>query len=167
MSRGCLAGRPYPRDTRETQLSPSYPNSSHSNMCKSHGSLCRMLSRKLPTKTLQSSIAWVFTHSLSITQPLQSNPTINTRYKILNKITIKFDTELKPTKHIVINYNFTTLTQKKTKKQKNKNWVRRDRERNRRRRGQSSKVLWSDSYLFLKYDFWLVERNSERNQKNM
>ena len=36
----------------------------------------------------------------------------------MNKITIKFDTELKPTKHIVINYNFTTLTQKKTKKQK-------------------------------------------------
>ena len=107
MSRGCLAGRPYPRDTRETQLSPSYPNSSHSNMCKSHGSLRRMLSRKLPTKTLQSSIAWVFTHSLSITQPLQSNPTINTGYKRLNKITIKFGTELKPTKHIIVNNNFT------------------------------------------------------------
>jgi len=27
-------------------------------------------------------------------------------YKRLNKITIKFGTELKPTKHIVVNYNF-------------------------------------------------------------
>ena len=25
----------------------------------------------------------------------------------MNKITIKLDTELKPTKHIVVNYNFT------------------------------------------------------------
>ena len=31
MFRGCLAGRPYPQDTRENQLSPSYPDSSHSN----------------------------------------------------------------------------------------------------------------------------------------
>ena len=46
-------------------------------------------------------------HSLSITQPLQLNPIINTGYKRLNKNTIKFGTELKPTKHIVINYNFT------------------------------------------------------------
>ena len=41
-------------------------------------------------------------HTLSNTQPLQSNPTINIGYKRLNKITIKFDTELKPTKHIVV-----------------------------------------------------------------
>ena len=32
-------------------------------------------------------------HSLSITQPLQLNSTINTGYKRLNKITIKFGTE--------------------------------------------------------------------------
>ena len=48
-------------------------------------------------------------HTLSITQPLQLNPTINIGYKKLNKITIKFDTELKPTKHVVVNYNFTIL----------------------------------------------------------
>ena len=46
--------------------------------------------------------------SLSITQPLQSNPIINIGYKRLNRITIKFGTELKPTKHIVVNHNFTT-----------------------------------------------------------
>ena len=38
-------------------------------------------------------------HSLSITQPLQSNPIINIGYKRLNRITIKFGMELKPTKH--------------------------------------------------------------------
>ena len=48
-------------------------------------------------------------HTLSITQPLQLNPTINTWYKRLNKITIKFGIELKPTKHIVVNYNFTLM----------------------------------------------------------
>ena len=47
-------------------------------------------------------------HSLFITQPLQSNPTINTGYKRLNRIIIKFGTELKPTKHIAVNHNFTT-----------------------------------------------------------
>ena len=102
-------GKPYPRDTRETQLSPSCPDSSHSSMCKSHESLRGMLSRKIPTKILQSSIAWVFTHSLFITQPLQSNSTINTGYKRLNRITIKFGTELKPTKYIVVNHNFTAI----------------------------------------------------------
>ena len=77
-------------------------------MCRAHASLRGMLSHKLPAKALQSSMPLVFTHSLSITQPLQLNPAINTRYKILNKITIKFGTKLKPTKHIVVNYNFTT-----------------------------------------------------------
>ena len=48
-------------------------------------------------------------HFLSFTQPLQLNRTINTGYKRLNKITIKFDMELKPTKHIVVNYNFTYI----------------------------------------------------------
>ena len=52
-------------------------------MCKAHASLRRMLSRELPARTLLTSIVWVFTHSLSNTQPLQSNPTINTRYKML------------------------------------------------------------------------------------
>ena len=64
MSRRCLPGRPYPQDTRETQLFPSYLNSLHSNICKSHESLRGMLGRKIPVKTLQSSIAWVFTLSL-------------------------------------------------------------------------------------------------------
>ena len=34
-------------------------------------------------------------------------PQLNIGFKKLNKITIKFGTKLKPTKHIVVNYNFT------------------------------------------------------------
>ena len=62
-------------------------------MCKAHASLRGKLSHEITARTLLASIAWVFTHSLSNTQPLQSNHTINRRYKRLNKITIKFGTE--------------------------------------------------------------------------
>ena len=114
----CLMGRPYPQATHETQLSPSVLTLCIPVMCSAHASFRGMLSHEIPAKTLQSSICLsLHTHthalslslslSLSLTQPLQLNPTINTRYKKLNKITIKFDTELKPTKHIVVNYNFT------------------------------------------------------------
>ena len=58
-------------------------------------------------KLFNLQFSWVFTPSLSFTHPLQLNPTINTRYKRLNKNTIKFGTELKPIKQIVVNYNFT------------------------------------------------------------
>ena len=75
--------------------------------CASHmshfaGCFVTRYSRKLFSLQLLES-----SRSLSITQPLQSNPTINTGYKRLNRITIKFGTELKPTKHIVVNHNFT------------------------------------------------------------
>ena len=109
MFRKCFAGKPYPQATRETQLSPFILTLRILVMCRTHASFHGMLSRKLPAKILLSSIAWVFTRtlSLSITQPLQLNPTINTEYKRLNKITIKFDMELKPTKHVVVNCIFT------------------------------------------------------------
>ena len=49
-------------------------------------------------------------HTLSLTHnPLQSNPTISTGYKRLNIITIKFGMEVKPIKHIIVNYNFTDI----------------------------------------------------------
>ena len=75
--------------------------------CASHMShfagclVARYLWKLFSLQLLESS------HSLSITQPLQSNPTINTRYKRLNRIIIKFGMKLKPTKHIVVNHNFT------------------------------------------------------------
>ena len=57
LSRGCLARRPYPRDTRKTQLSPSDLTLHIPIMCKTHASFHKMLSRELPTKPLQSSVA--------------------------------------------------------------------------------------------------------------
>ena len=73
-----------------------------SHMSHFAGCLVARYPRKLFSLQLLES-----SHSHSITQPLQSNPTINTRYKRLNRITIKFGRELKPTKHIVVNHNFT------------------------------------------------------------
>ena len=102
-------GKAYSRATRETQFSPSVLTLRISVMCRVHASFRGMLTRELPTRTLLSSIAWVFTLSFSITQPLQLNPTINIGYKRLYKITIKFGMEWKPTKHIIVNYNFTTF----------------------------------------------------------
>ena len=79
-------------------------------MCRAYASFHEMLSCELSAKTLQSSLCLsLHTLSLSLTQPLQLNLIINTAYKRLNKITIKFGTELKPTKQIVVNYNFTFM----------------------------------------------------------
>ena len=106
---GCLAGRPYPWTTRETPLSPYVLTLRIPVMCRVHASFRRMLRHKLPPENSYVVNCLSFhTLSLSITQPLQLNPTINTGYKRLNKITIKFVTELNPTKHIVVNYNFTS-----------------------------------------------------------
>ena len=74
--------------------------------CASHMShFARCLVAKYPRKLFSLQLL-ESSHSLSITQPLQSNPIINIRYKRLNKIIIKFGTKLKPTKHIVVNHNF-------------------------------------------------------------
>ena len=53
----CLARRLYPRDTRETQLSPSGLTLRIPVMCKAHASFRRMLSHELSAKPLQSSVA--------------------------------------------------------------------------------------------------------------
>ena len=53
----CFAERPYPRDTREIQLSPSVLTLRISVMCKTHASLRQMLSRELPVRTLLAPIA--------------------------------------------------------------------------------------------------------------
>ena len=51
MSRGCLAQRPYSRDTSKTQLSPSVLTLRIPVMCKAHASLWRKLSLKIPART--------------------------------------------------------------------------------------------------------------------
>ena len=116
MFHDCLAGRPYPRATHETQLSQSVLTLHILVMCRAHASFHGMFSRELPAKTLQSSIC-LSLHSFSLSQPLQLNPTINTGQKRLNQITVKFGTELKLTKQIVVNYNFTRVTLDSTHRQ--------------------------------------------------
>ena len=59
MSSECLAGRPYPRDTRETQLSPSGLTFHIPDMCKARASFHGMLSREMPAKIFLASIAIV------------------------------------------------------------------------------------------------------------
>ena len=59
-------------------------------------------SRATHEKTSVFNLPWVFTHTLSLSQLLQINPTWNTGYIVLNIITIKFGTESKLTKHIVV-----------------------------------------------------------------
>ena len=66
-------------------------------MCRAHATLREKPTRELPTNTTLAFNCLESSHSLSHTQPLQINPTWNTRYIRLNKITIKFGTELKPT----------------------------------------------------------------------
>ena len=53
----CLTRRPYPRDTRERQLSLSDLTLRIPVMCKAHASFRGMLSRELPAKPLQSLVA--------------------------------------------------------------------------------------------------------------
>ena len=53
----CLTERLYLQDTRETQLSPSGLTLRILVICKAHASFCGMLSRELPAKSLQSSVA--------------------------------------------------------------------------------------------------------------
>ena len=48
----CLVGKPYPQDTRETQLSPFGLTLRIPVMCKAHASFRGMLSRELPAKSL-------------------------------------------------------------------------------------------------------------------
>ena len=53
----CFAERPYSRDTRETQLSPSILTLRILVMCKAHASLRGMLSCELLVRTFLASIA--------------------------------------------------------------------------------------------------------------
>ena len=48
MSRGCLAGRPYPQDTHKTQLSTSVLTLHIPVMCRAHASFRGMLSSEIP-----------------------------------------------------------------------------------------------------------------------
>ena len=64
---GYLMGRPYPRDTRENQLSPSIMTLRIPIMCRTHASLRRKASREIPVKTSCSSLCLESSHSLTHT----------------------------------------------------------------------------------------------------
>ena len=51
-----VAGRPYPRDTHKTQLSPSVLTLRIPVMCRAHASFRGMLSCEIPAKTFLASI---------------------------------------------------------------------------------------------------------------
>ena len=89
---GCLAGRPYPWNTRENQMSPSCPDSSYS----SHFAGCLLASYPRKHFSLQFALS-LHTHSLSHTTLINKT---HMKYRVhkLNKIIIKFGMELKPTK---------------------------------------------------------------------
>ena len=69
--------------------------------CASHVVFRGLFTHELAANSPSSQIFTKLSHS-----NLTSNPTKNTG-KWLNKNTIKFDMELKPTKNIVVNHNFT------------------------------------------------------------
>ena len=99
MFREYLTARPYSRDTCENQLSPSCPESSHSSHVLG---TCFTSREGFSQATCENFFALHFAlrlHTLSHTQPLQWNPTWNTRYTRLNINTIKFGTKLKPTQN--------------------------------------------------------------------
>ena len=93
----CFAGRPYPRNTRDNQLSPSVMTLRIPVMCWAHGFTLR---EGFLRATRENSFDLQFVlslHTLSHAQLLQRNPTYNTWYIRLNIITVKFGIELKPT----------------------------------------------------------------------
>ena len=104
--RRCLAGRPYPRDTRETQLSSSVLTLCIPIMCRVDASFRGMLSHEILAKTLMSSIAWVFTLFLyHTTLTIKSH----NKYRV-QKIEQNYNQiwhGIKANKNIVVNYNFT------------------------------------------------------------
>ena len=107
---GCLARRPYPRNTHENQLSPSCPDSSHySHVESTCFTSWETYSRVTRENSFSLQLPWVFIHSLSHIQPLQINPTWN-----VHKIKHNYNQiwhRIKANKNIVVNYNFTEMMQ--------------------------------------------------------
>ena len=68
MFHGYLAGMPYLRDTHKNQLSPSYPDSSHSShMLGTWFTSWKAYSRATHENCFSFQLPWVFTLSLSHT----------------------------------------------------------------------------------------------------
>ena len=99
-------GKALPTSYSRNTVVSIYPDSSHSSHVQDTCIISRDAQSRATRKNSSVFNLLESSHTLSHTQPLQLNPTINIGYKRLNKITIKFSTELKLTKQIVVNYNF-------------------------------------------------------------
>ena len=106
MFREYIAGRPYLRDTRENQLSPSVMILCISVMCRTYVSLCGKASRKLPTKTSCSSLCLESSHSFSHTTLTKKS---HIKYKVHRDWTkLQSNLERNKSQHkLVVNHNFT------------------------------------------------------------
>ena len=108
---GYLAERPYLRDTRETQLFPSYPNSSHSSHVQGTCITSQdVYSRATRKNTSVFNLPWVFTHTLSLSRTTLTNKS-DMKYKV-HKIEHNYNKiwhVIKANLNIVVNYNFTNI----------------------------------------------------------
>ena len=103
----CFAGRPYPWNTRENQLSPSCPNSSHSSHVQGTCFTSReTYSRSTCENNFSLQLHWVFTHSLSHTT-LTNKSHIKYRVHKIEQNYKQIWHRIKANKNIVVNYNFT------------------------------------------------------------
>ena len=113
MFRGCLTGRPYPRDTCENQLSPSCPDSLHSSHVQG---ICITLREAYSRATRENSFSLQLAlslHTLLLSHTILTNKS-QMKYRV-HKIEHNYNQiwhGIKANKYIVVNYYFTTLKQK-------------------------------------------------------
>ena len=118
----CLTGRPYPQDTCKNQLSPSYPDSSHSSHVQG---TCitswEAYSRATRENNFSLQLA-LSLHTLSLSHTTLTNKS-HMKYKV-HKIEHNYNQiwhGIKVNKYIVVNYNFTG--RERIKKKNNNNMV--------------------------------------------
>ena len=108
MFRGYHAGRPYPRDTRKNQLSPSAMTLRISVMCWAHASLRRKATCELPAKTSLVFNCLESSHYLSHTT-LTIKSHIKYRIQKIKHNYNKIWHGIKANTKIVVNHNFTIM----------------------------------------------------------
>ena len=100
--------KPYLWDTHEIQLSPSCPDSSHSSHVQGTCITSRdAYSWATCENTSVFNLPGFFTHTLSLTQPLQIKTHMKYRVQKLDHNYNQIWHGIKVNKNIVVNYNFT------------------------------------------------------------
>ena len=108
----CLTGRPYPQDTCKNQLSPSYPDSSHSSHVQdTYITLLEDYSWDSHENSFSLQLA-LSLHTLSLSHTTLTNKS-HMKYRV-HKIKHNYNKiwhRIKTNKNIVVNYNFTEMMQ--------------------------------------------------------